>query len=249
MSEKFKLKYEVAAILRDNIVKGLTSFGVQIANSPGEPGWVVMESDQPAFRNADYAVLFFLEHSERIGWQGQKDVYNHETDKFDEIEYFIDQQTWKIRVISKRTTKEITAETIPIMPSDVVEMLRAWFNRKGCIEFRKHHMANLFIQTKDVQTYKDKSDVNQWMAEFPLKLQVIKEFKTEVEWASVRYAGAIGIQGEAKRKIVDISEIGKFIPDSSKIRSSIGNWFYSPLRRIKDLLFGISQDNPRGALT
>ena len=239
MSEKFKLKYEVAAILRDNIVKGLTSFGVQIANSPGEPGWVVMESDQPSFRNADYAVLFFLEHSERIGWQGQKTVYNHETERFDEIEYFIDQQIWKIRVLGKRSTTGISPEAIPIMPSDIVGMLIAWFNRKGCIEFRKHHMANLFIQRKDVQSYKDKSDVNQWTVEFPLKLQVIKQFETEVDWASVQYGGAIGIHGEAKRRVVDITMDGNIVPRNIVGERGIGNWLAALFHKTKDLLIGI----------
>ena len=216
MSEKYKLKYEVVAILKDNIVKGLESFGVPIVEKPGDNGWIVMESDQPSYRNADKAILFFLEHTDRIGWQGLDRQYNRETDKFDMIDYFIEQQIWKIRVISKRTTKPITEEDIPMTTADIVGMLIAWFNRLGCMEFRKHNMANLFVQMKDVRTYKDKSDVNQWTTEFPLKLQVIKQFETELDTATPEYAGAIPMEGESPRKEVEIGYDGRITTRESE---------------------------------
>ena len=209
MSEKYKLKYEVVAILKDNIIKGMQSFGLPVVENPGDDGWIVMESDQPAYRNADKAVLFFLEHTDRIGWQGDHSIYNRETGKYDIIDCFIEQQIWKIRILCKRTTKPISDDNIPVVASDVTGMLIAWFNRLGCMEFRKHNMANLFVQLKDVRTYKDKSDVNQWTTEFPLKLQVIKQFETEIDTATPEYAGAIPIEGEAPRKVVEIGEDGK----------------------------------------
>ena len=193
MSENFKLKYEVSAILRDNIIKGLESFGVPMQETPGDGGFICMESDQSAFRNADNAVLFWHESSEPIGWQGDKNFFNEETGKFDVIDCFIEQQTWKIKVLSKQTTAEIQENEIPYSSEDLVCMLVGWFNRLGCMEFRKHNMANLFVQRKDIKTYKDKSDVPQWNSEFPLKLQVIKQFVTELDTAKPKLMGLVGL--------------------------------------------------------
>ena len=111
MSEKFKLRYEVVAILKANIIKGMESFGLPVTDNPKDAGWIVMESDQPSLRNVDNAVLFFLEHVDRIGWQGDHRLYNKETGKYDVIDCFIEQQTWKIRVLCKRTTKPIRTTT------------------------------------------------------------------------------------------------------------------------------------------
>lgn len=247
MSEKFKLKYEVAAILRDNIVKGLTSFGVQIANSPGEPGWVVMESDQPAFRNVNNAVLFFLEHMDRIGWQSNHLEYNKDTDKFDSLDYFIEQQIWKIRVLGPSSTKPVTDEDIPIQPDDIVGMLLGWFNRLGCEEFRKYHMANLFVQAKDVRTYKDKSDASQWVIEFPLKLQVIKQFETEVDTAEPVFAGMIPIKGESTRKIMEVDENGNVVARTASAKGAPKSFVKRIFLRLGNLLIGISQETPKRA--
>jgi hypothetical protein len=197
MSEKFKLKYEVVAILRDNIIKGLESFGLPMSETPGDDGWICMESDQPSFRNADNAILFYMEKAERLGLQSDRSIYNPETDKFDVIDYFIEQQVWKIKVVCKRSTKPITEDNIPMTTEDVTALLIGWFNRLGCEEFRKHNMANLYVQTKDVHTYKDKSDVNQTTTEFPLKLQVIKQFETELATATPRFEGAIGVRSKS----------------------------------------------------
>ena len=202
MSEKYKLKYEVVAILKENIQKGLESFGLPLSETPGDGGWICMEGDQPAFRNADKAVLFFCEKVERIGWQSARDVYNREKDNFDVIEYFIEQQIWQIKVICKRSTAPVTDEDIPLTTEDVASMLIAWFNRMGCQEFRKHNMANLFVQLKDVKSYKSASDVSQWTTEFPLKLQVIKQFETEIGTAVPEYGGSIPIEGEARGRLV-----------------------------------------------
>ena len=79
MSEKFKFKYEVAAILKENIILGMESFGLPVGDVPGDGVWTCFESDQSAFRNADNAVLFWHERSERIGWQGDRRAYNPET--------------------------------------------------------------------------------------------------------------------------------------------------------------------------
>lgn len=193
MSEKFKLKYEVVAILRDTIIKGLEAFGIPISETPGDGGWVCMESDQPSFRNADNAVLFWHEKSERIGWQGHNRKYDAETELMEVVDYFIEQQIWRIKVLCKRTTEEITEESLPLTAEDVTSMLVGWFNRMGCAEFRKHNMANLFIQMKDVRTYNDKSDVSQKVAEFPIKLQVVKQFESDGEAALPKYAGTVKV--------------------------------------------------------
>lgn len=246
MSEMFKLRYEVVAILKENIIKGMEAFGLPITEKPGDHGWIVMESDQPAFRNADNAVLFHLEHVERIGWQGDHREYNKETGKYDVIDCFIEQQIWKIRVLCKRTTKPISDDDIPVLASDVTEMLIAWFNRLGCMEFRKHNMANLFVQMKDVRTYKDRSDVNQWTTEFPLKLQVVKQFETEIDTADPVYGGAVPIDGEPEiRAIVQpdsgVNSVTTRGKDSSK------GFFRSFLRRLRFLPKGNLQETPTRA--
>lgn len=246
MSEKFKLRYEVVAILKANIIKGMESFGLQVSDNPGGRGWVVMESDQQSFGNADNAVLFHLEHVERIGWQGDHREYNRETGKYDVIECFIEQQTWKIRVLCKRTTKPITDDDIPVVASDVTGMLIAWFNRLGCIEFRKHDMANLFVQQKDVRTYKDKSDVNQWTTEFPLKLQVVKQFETEIDTATPVYGGAVPMEGEAEKRVVVPTEDG-FKAEERRGESSPKGFFRKIFRRLGSLLKGNLQETPTRA--
>jgi uncharacterized protein YkuJ len=184
MSEKYKLKYEVVAILKENIQKGLEAFGLPLSESPGDGGWICMEGDQPSFRNADKAVLFFQEKMERIGIQSSRTVFDRDSDHFNEVDYFIEQQTWQIKVLCKRSTAPVTDDDIPLTSEDVASMLIGWFNRLGCAEFRKHNMANLFVQMKDVKSYKGTSDVSQWTTEFPLKIQVIKEFETEIPWAT-----------------------------------------------------------------
>lgn len=193
MSERYKLKYEVLKILRDNIIKGLESFGLPISTRKEDGGWRVIEGEQPSFRNMDKCVLVWLEQSERIGWQGWKDIYNKDTKKFDTEETFIDQQRWKISVLYKRTTAEVTETEMPYTTQDIAGMLIAWFNRLGCQEFRKHNCANLIIKSKDLKTYKATSDVQQWVSEFPLLLQVIKTFVTETEPAKPRFEGMIGV--------------------------------------------------------
>ena len=195
MSEQLKLKYEVVEILRDNIIKGLESFGIPISESPDDGGWVVMEGDQPAFVNLNNAVLFYLENVERIGWQGNRNEYVRESDNFKVTDYWIEQQTWQIKTIYKRSTAPITDDNIPIQAEDVTGMLIGWFNRLGAMEFRKHNICNLFVQQKDVKSYKGKSDVSQWTTEFPLKVQVIKQFETEIGIAVPKYGGTIQIKG------------------------------------------------------
>ena len=137
MSEKFKLKYEVINILKDNILKGLESFGIPISESPGDGGWICMEADQPSFRNADKAVLFWMEKAERIGWQSTNRKNSLDGSNLDVVDYFIEQQIWKIKVICKRSTAPVTPDDIPLTTEDVASMLISWFNRLGCQEFRK----------------------------------------------------------------------------------------------------------------
>ena len=235
MSEKFKLKYEVVAILRDNILKGLESFGIPISESPNDGGWICMEADQPSFRNADNAILFWMEKAERLGLQSDRNLYNRETGKFDVVDYFIEQQLWKIKVISKRTTAPITENNIPLTTEDVTCMLIGWFNRLGCEEFRKHNMANLFVQSKDIRTYKDKSDVNQWTTEFPLKLQVIKQFETELDTATPVYGGTIPLEG---KPIEDISGETDIEEDRSQPNAPLQSRTAKFLNRVKNLLIG-----------
>ena len=195
MSEKYKLKYEVLAILRENIIAGMTAFGIPVSNRPGDGGWIVMESDQHSIRNADKAVLLWMEKVERIGWQGHKDGgYNAEKNVFESKDFFLEQQTWKIKVLCPQKTTPVTPENIPICTEDVAGMLIAWFSRPGCQFFVEHGMSNLFVLSKDIKTYKDTSDVPQWVTEFPLKIHVNKEFTYDIPAATIENKGLVPIR-------------------------------------------------------
>lgn len=199
MSERYKSRYEVIELIKANVLKGLESFGLPINPDGGEgEGWRCFEVDQPSFRNLDQVVGLHYEKAERVGWQGAKQEYNPATGKIDVYDNFIEQQEWKISVIYKRSTAEISADEIPLTTSDIAGMLIAWFNRLGCLEFRKHNCGNLFILMKDMKSYKSTSDVSQWISEFPLKLQVPKTFVTELDVADVKMAGAFGIPSGQK---------------------------------------------------
>lgn len=196
MSEKFKLKYEVVSILRENIIAGMTSFGLPVSESPGDGGWIVMESDQPSIRNADKAVLFWMEKIERLWGIGHKIIgYDEPSNTFNSKETFKEQQIWKIRIISSRNTKPVTDEEIPICTEDVSSMLTGWFNHLGREYFAYYGMTNLFIMAKDINTYKDKSDVNQWVTEFPLKIMLQKDFIAKVPAAILDDRGCVAIEG------------------------------------------------------
>jgi hypothetical protein len=109
------------------------------------------------------------------------------------------------------------------------------------MEFRKHNMANLFIQMKDVRTYKDKSDVNQWTTEFPLKLQVVKQFETEIDSATPKYGGAVPIEGEAP-KTLKVSDEGRREVKINRKSSALG-FIRRIFKRLWHLPNGISQEN------
>ena len=196
MSEAYKLKSEVIKILRKNILKGLEAFGLPISATPGDGGWQCMESDQPSFRNIDKVVIIYLEQSERIGWQGDGRNYNEDTGKIDVYDNFIEQQHWRIKILYRSTTEPIEDGETAYSVTDIAGMLIAWFNRLGCLEFRKHNMGNLFIKQRDLRTYKDPSDASQWTAEFVLKLQVPKTFTTEIDTATVENAGNVAVKGK-----------------------------------------------------
>ena len=193
MSEAYKHKYEVLKILRDNILKGLEAFGLPVSTTQEDGGWRCFEAEQPSFRNLDKVVAVYMENSERVGWQGAHTEFNEDTQKYETTEHFIDQQTWKISVIYKRTTAEVTEESMPYTTTDIAGMLIAWFNRQGCAEFRKNGCANLLIKAKDLQTYKSTSDVSQWISEFPLKLQVFKVFTYDLDSAVPVLEGVKGV--------------------------------------------------------
>ncbi|MBO6031926.1 MAG: hypothetical protein J6Q22_10835 [Prevotella sp.] len=172
----------------------MTSFGLPICESPGGEGWVVMESDQPSFRNADHAVLFWMEKVERLWGIGHKIVgYDEQTRTFESEESFREQQIWKIKIISSRSTKPVKEDDIPICTEDVASMLTGWFNHLGREHFAFYGMTNLFIMAKDINTYKDKSDANQWVTEFPLKIMLQKDFVAHVPAATLDNRGVIAV--------------------------------------------------------
>ena len=191
MSENFKSKYEVVQIIRDNILMGLKAFGQPVREAEGNGGWDCIESDQQSFKNVDKTICINRVKTDRVGWQSAHSEYNRDTKKFATTESFIEQQEWQVRIILKRNVEPVDGNTVTT--EDIAAMLTAWFNRMGCAEFRKHHCANLFVQSKDIKVYKDTSDVSQMITSFPLKLQVPKAFCVEEPSARPEFKGIEGI--------------------------------------------------------
>lgn len=191
MSAGFKFKYEIINIIRDNIFKGLSSFGLPLKSKENPTGWDCMESDQQSFVNIDRTVCISLQKVERVGWQSARRIYDESEDSIKESDHWLEQQTWEIKIILKRSIEPASASTITTF--DVSTMLVSWFNRLGCNEFRKHNCSNLFIQTKDIKVYKDTSDVSQQISSFPLKLHVDKRFTTTIQTADVSCEGMLAV--------------------------------------------------------
>ena len=99
---------------------------------------------------------------------------------------------------------------------------------------------------KDINTYKDKSDVNQWTTEFPLKLQVVKQFETEIDTADPVYGGAVPMEGEAERMVVVPAEDG-FKTEERRGESRPNGFFRRIFRRLGSLLKGNLQETPTRA--
>lgn len=186
MSEALKTKYEVLKIIRTNVLMGLSAFGeetVSDKNKGDKNLWQCMEANQPSYQNFDKVVLLELRGSNRIGLPSITDKWDREARKTIRISSWIEQQEWIVKVLFNRTTEKKTADTITT--EDVASMLASWFNDLGCAEFRKHNCGCLFVQSKDIKPYLDKSSQQQMGSMFVLKLQIPKSACFEIPDAKV----------------------------------------------------------------
>lgn len=163
MSVECKNRLEVQTILRANILEGLRQL------HKDEDGWGVMEFANASFQKHDRIILMNLIRAERVGWQSQR--YGG-ADEFHRTDEWIEQQSWQLHVILKRTND---TEDTAFLAEDMCQQLIAWFNGPGCDFFRRHGMANLVIDTENILVYNDNSDLYQKRCVFTVKIQVPKE--------------------------------------------------------------------------
>ena len=165
MSTANKNRLEVQKILRDNIIAGMTALGYT--------GWGVMEFANASMQKADKVVLMNLIRNNRVGWQGHR--YEDVANAFKRVDEWIDEQSWQLHIICKRTATTTVAD---VLPEDVADNLITWFNGVGADLFRKSGVAPLRIDYSSVIVYNDNSDLYQKRAVFTVKIQVPKELTT-----------------------------------------------------------------------
>ena len=178
MSEANKGKYEVIKIIRDNILLGLSTMGLQPKTGSAERPWDVMEFAQASFQNADKIVLINNIRNGRVGWQSTK--YGIQGDELSRVERWCEEQKWQIHILFKRDTNvPVTADTLTV--EDAASLLITWFNGKGCEEFRRHGCANLIVDPSQIFVYNDDSSIYQRRAVFTVNLQVPKKWTSPEE--------------------------------------------------------------------
>lgn len=166
MSTANKNRLEVQKIVRDNIMAGLTALGYT--------GWDVMEFANASLQKVDKAVLMNLVRNNRVGWQGHR--YEGVPNALNRVDEWIDEQSWQLHIICKRTTATTVAD---VLSEDVADNLITWFNGAGADLFRKAGVAPLRIEYSSVIVYNDNSDLYQKRAVFTVKIQVPKELTQE----------------------------------------------------------------------
>lgn len=175
MSNAYKTRYEVQKIISDCIKKGISLY-IQ------EDGWGVMEFAQASFISANKIVLINPIRVKRLGWQGQKYVYN--SNGLSRVDEFIEEQHWQIHTILKKSDNPTIEDR---QADDIASVLVSWFNGPGCDELRKHGVANTRIDANQIIVYNDDSELYQKRAVFTVKIQVPKELSIpEVEMAAVK---------------------------------------------------------------
>lgn len=168
MSASLKTKYDVIKILRDVINAGLADMRMT--------GWDCMEYAQASFNNADKIILLNNIQNRRVGWQGEK-YANSITGEFERVDEWIEEQSWQVHIVLKRTTAPVSASTVTA--EDVADLFVAWLNGRGMSLLRNSGVAPLRIDTETIFVYNDDSDVYQKRAVFTVKLQVPKEYRSE----------------------------------------------------------------------
>lgn len=165
MSEANKTRFEVQAILGDNLMAALTQFGLT--------NWGVAEFANPSLQNMNGVVLMNYLKSNRFGWQGDSiDSLLIEHQEWMEI------QSWQIHCIAKRTDSTTDSS---ILAEDVASDLIAWFNGHGCKYFRERGLSNLVIDANSILVYNDNSNLYQKRAVFTVKIVVPKEITSTVD--------------------------------------------------------------------
>lgn len=172
MSELNRTRYEVQKIIADNIKAGLSAY-------LGTVEFTVLEYAQASFQKGDRLITIQPLRVNRVGWQSSR--YKSSADTFRRIEEYVEEQSWQIQVILKKSKNPTISD---MQSDDVAGILVSWFNGIGCDEFRKKNCANLRIDSDSIMVYNDDSELYQKRAVFTLKLQVPKElsmFQLEME--------------------------------------------------------------------
>ena len=169
MSEQFRSKYEVIKILRDLILKGLSTFS--------QSNWDCMEFGQATFQNADRIVTLNLNQVHQVGFQAWNESKVGATAvRTDDM---IEEQHWQLQVILKRKTGKVNGDTMTA--EDVASMLITWFNGQGALLLKNKHIGILHVDRGNVFVYNDDSDVYQKRAAFTVRLHVSKEFTSGID--------------------------------------------------------------------
>lgn len=162
MSTANKNRFEVQKIVRDNIIAGLTALGYT--------GWDVMEFANASLQKADKVILMNLIRTIRVGWQSGR--YVQVSNAMKRVEEWIDEQSWQLHIICKRTD---TTGVDDAIAEDVAENLITYLNGPGSESLRKSGVAPLRIDSKNIIVYNDNSDLYQKRCVFTVKIQVPKE--------------------------------------------------------------------------
>jgi len=157
-----KNRFEVQKILRDNIIAGLSAIG--------HTGWDVMEFANASMEKANKVILMNYLRSTRVGWQGHK--YGDVSQTYKRTEEWIDEQSWQIHIICKRTASTTVAS---VLAEDMASDLITWFNGPAVDIFRAAGVAPLRVDAENIIIYNDDSDLYQKRAVFTIKIQVPKE--------------------------------------------------------------------------
>lgn len=166
LSDTIKGEYKILKILRDSILKGLKTFGI-------EEGVDCRRFAQANFNHGDKLVLLNMIDSNRIGWQGFKYKFNTQSLKEERTDEWIEQQTWQISAI-KRMLESDNVNTVSA--DDMITALVSWFNGVGNLDLRENGIANLPIDARSIMVYNDDSDLYQRRVLFTMEVQVPQSF-------------------------------------------------------------------------
>ena len=177
MSAEMRSENEVFKTIRDCIIDGLTTFGI-------ENGVDVRRFAQANFNHGDKLVLMNFVKTSRAGFQATR--YRNATiggeTKFTRRDEWIEEQTYQISCI-KKMQKDDTVETITA--EDIATSLITWFNGRGLDWLRERNLSCYPIDPNSIIVYNDDSDLYQRRPVFNVTFIVNKSFKLAQDHADI----------------------------------------------------------------